>query len=120
MNCLGAASAAKVPVKRYKALVAELYVHTAKSTDAEGDLDPSVARGINKLVEYLDRNPHRIPKVRFFGVEKHERRKSLGLLDWGDGQTQGHQIWRWFAESTSSWTCHKSSLFFLHSRCLAL
>ncbi|KDD71994.1 hypothetical protein H632_c4035p0, partial [Helicosporidium sp. ATCC 50920] len=63
MNCLGAASAAKVPVKRYKALVAELYVHTAKSTDAEGDLDPSVARGINKLVEYLDRNPHRIPKV---------------------------------------------------------
>lgn len=60
-SCFGLASAARVPVKRYNRMVADLY--PMREPDGDGELDPAVLRRIGKLGEYLDRNEHRIPKV---------------------------------------------------------
>jgi hypothetical protein len=61
-NCLGMASAAKVPVKRYNLLVPDIFPVVEPSF--QKPLSPSIERKIKKLGEYLERNEHRAPKVR--------------------------------------------------------
>lgn len=61
-NCLGVATAARVPVKRYNFLVPSVY-RAEKDVSLGKPTGPGVDRGIKKLCEYLARNPHRVPKV---------------------------------------------------------
>jgi hypothetical protein len=61
-NCFGIAASSKVPVKRYNLLVPDIFPRQAPAFD-EG-LDASITRKIKKLVEYVELNPHRAPKVR--------------------------------------------------------
>lgn len=60
-NCMGVATAAKVPVKRYNLLVPDIY--PVVEPDVHKPLSSSVERKIKKLSEYLERNEHRAPKV---------------------------------------------------------
>lgn len=61
-NCLGVATAARVPVKRYNFLVPSVY-RAEKDISLGKPSGPGVDRSIKKLGEYLNRNPHRVPKV---------------------------------------------------------
>ncbi|KAK2079175.1 hypothetical protein QBZ16_002866 [Prototheca wickerhamii] len=61
-NCLGVATAARVPVKRYNFLVPSVY-RAEKDASLGKPTGPGVDRGIKKLCEYLARNPHRVPKA---------------------------------------------------------
>lgn len=59
-TCLGVA-AAKVPVKRYNLLVPAIYPTIEPSYDKPFNMHTEKA--LKKLMEYLERNEHRIPKV---------------------------------------------------------
>lgn len=61
-NCFGVATAARVPVKRYNLLVPDVFPVTEPSF--EHPLGLTIERKIKKLAEYLDKNEHRVPKVR--------------------------------------------------------
>lgn len=63
-NCFGVAAAAKVPVKRYNFLVPAIYPTIEPSYEKPFTLNTEKA--LKKLVEYLERNEHRVPKVRLF------------------------------------------------------
>jgi hypothetical protein len=60
-NCFGIAASSRKPVKRYNLLMPALF--GSKPPPASGDLDASVLRRIKKVVEYCEKNPHRLPKV---------------------------------------------------------
>jgi len=61
-NCFGVAAASKVPVKRYNLLVPDIFPRAAPPFTPGAD--PAAERKCKKLLEYLEKNPHRIPKVR--------------------------------------------------------
>ena len=61
-NCFGIAASSRKPVKRYNELMPALF--SSKPPPANGELDASVNRRIKKVVEYCEKNPHRVPKVR--------------------------------------------------------
>lgn len=61
-NCFGIAAASKVPVKRYNLLVPDIFPRHAPPLTMGVDL--SMERKYKKLYEYLEKNPHRIPKAR--------------------------------------------------------
>lgn len=61
-SCFGAATAARVPVKRYNLLVPDIF--PIVEPDFNKPLSPAVERKVKKLGEYLERNEHRGPKVR--------------------------------------------------------
>lgn len=60
-NCLGVATAARVPVKRYNLLVPDIYPVVEPPFDRP--LGVPIERKFKKLGEYLERNEHRAPKV---------------------------------------------------------
>ena len=60
-NCLGIAASSRKPVKRYNLLMPALF--GSKPPPASGELDASEHRRIKKVVEYCEKNPHRLPKV---------------------------------------------------------
>lgn len=60
-NCFGVAAAAKVPVKRYNLLVPAIYPTIEPSYEKPFNLHTEKA--LKKLVEYLEKNEHRVPKV---------------------------------------------------------
>ncbi len=60
-NCCGIAASSVAPVKRYNALVPDVF-HEAQPLP-ETPVDAATARKIKRLVEYVDRNPQRGPKV---------------------------------------------------------
>lgn len=61
-NCFGVAATARVPVKRYNLLVPDVFPVVEPSFGKP--LGITVERKIKKLAEYLDKNEHRVPKVR--------------------------------------------------------
>lgn len=62
--CLGSLAAASVvPVKRYNQLVPALFPGGGVPPDEP--MDPVVAKQIEKLLEYMIKNPDRGPKVGF-------------------------------------------------------
>ena len=61
-NCFGIAASSRKPVKRYNFLMPALF--GSESPPATGELDASATRRIKKVVEYCEKNPHRVPKVR--------------------------------------------------------
>ena len=71
-NCLNVATAAKVPVKRYNLLVPALFPVAEPS--ATKPLGIGVEKNIKKVGEYLERNEHRIPKVRRAWANRGRRR----------------------------------------------
>ena len=61
-NCFGIAASSKRPIKRYNLLVPDIFPRSEPSfTDK---VDSSTERKIKKLGDYLEKNPHRGPKVR--------------------------------------------------------
>jgi hypothetical protein len=66
-NCFGVATAAKVPVKRYNLLVPAVFPVTEPNPNKP--LSVGVEKNINRLSDYLERNEHRIPKVRWKTTE---------------------------------------------------
>ena len=60
-NYFGIAAASKVPVKRYNLLVPDIFPRNAPPLTMAVDL--SMERKYKKLYEYLEKNPHRIPKA---------------------------------------------------------
>ena len=60
-NCFGVATAAKVPVKRYKLLVPAIF--PAIEPNPSRPIGIATEKNIKRLAEYLERNEHRIPKV---------------------------------------------------------
>ena len=60
-NCFGIAASSRRPVKRYNALVPDIFPRTAPAFS--NSIDPAVERKFKKLCEYLEKNPHREPKV---------------------------------------------------------
>lgn len=56
------AAASVVPVKRYNQLVPAIFPRS--DVPLEGETDPAVLRQIKKLLEYVQKNPERGPKVR--------------------------------------------------------
>lgn len=63
-NCMGVATAARVPVKRYNFLVPSVFQAAEVEPSLGQTPGPGVDRSVKKLCEYLSRNEHRIPKVR--------------------------------------------------------
>ena len=61
-NCFGIAASSRKPVKRYNLLMPALF--GSEAPPASGELDASANRRIKKVVEYCEKNPHRVPKVR--------------------------------------------------------
>ena len=61
-NCFGVATAAKVPVKRYNLLISALFPVTEPSYSKP--LGITTEKNIKRIAEYLERNEHRVPKVR--------------------------------------------------------
>ena len=60
-NCFGIAASSKRPIKRYNLLVPDIFPRSEPSfTDK---VDSSTERKIKKLGDYLEKNPHRGPKV---------------------------------------------------------
>lgn len=79
-GCLGSLAAASVvPVKRYNQLVPALFPDGGVSPDQP--MDPAVAKQINKLLEYMVKNPQRGAKV----SRRLARRLQTALLkrQWG-------------------------------------
>ena len=62
-NCFGIAASSRKPVKRYNLLMPALFGKEAPP--ATGELDASANRRIKKVVEYCEKNPHRVPKVQW-------------------------------------------------------
>jgi len=65
-NCFGVATAARVPVKRYNLLVPAIFPVT--EPNAHKPVSIGVEKNIKRLSDYLERNEHRIPKVRICGM----------------------------------------------------
>jgi hypothetical protein len=61
-NLFGVATAARVPVKRYNLITAAIY--PVVEPEFDDPLSPTEERALKKLQEYLERNQHRIAKVR--------------------------------------------------------
>lgn len=77
------AAASVVPVKRYNLLVPAVFTHD--ETSLEQPMDPAVAKQIEKLLEYVAKNPHRGAKVsrrlaRRLRVSLSRRRWNTALL----------------------------------------
>ena len=64
-NCFGVATAARVPVKRYNLLVPAIFPVTEPNVHKPVSI--GVEKNIKRLSDYLERNEHRIPKVRIVG-----------------------------------------------------
>ena len=64
-NCFGIAASSKRPVKRYNLLVPDIFDGTPPVFGEE--LEAGTQRKIKKLAEYVEKNPHRGPKVRLTG-----------------------------------------------------
>lgn len=60
-NCCGIAATSVAPVKRYNDLVPDVFPKSQPPLDAP--VDAATARKLKKLVEYVDKNPQRGPKV---------------------------------------------------------
>ena len=61
-NCFGIAASSKRPIKRYNLLVPDIFPRSEPTfTDK---VDSSTERKIKKLGDYLEKNPHRGPKVK--------------------------------------------------------
>lgn len=62
VSCFGLLpTASSRPVKRYNLLVPDIFPRT--EPPFEDKVDSSIDRKIKKLADYLDKNPHRGPKV---------------------------------------------------------
>ena len=61
-NCFGIASSSRFPVKRYNLLVPDIF--PKKNPDVSPKVEASTERKYKKLTEYVEKNPHRGPKVR--------------------------------------------------------
>ena len=62
-NCFGIASSSRFPVKRYNLLVPDIF--PKKNPDVSPKVEASTERKYKKLTEYVEKNPHRGPKVRY-------------------------------------------------------
>lgn len=60
-NWFGIAATSKVPLKRYNILVPDIFPR--KPPDFDAKFDAAIERKIKKLAEYVEKNPHRGPKV---------------------------------------------------------
>ena len=63
VSCFGLlpTASSRRPVKRYNLLVPDIFPRT--EPPFEDKVDSSIDRKIKKLADYLDKNPHRGPKV---------------------------------------------------------
>ena len=65
LSCFGLlpTASSRRPVKRYNLLVPDIFPRT--EPPFQDKVDSSIDRKIKKLADYLDKNPHRGPKVMF-------------------------------------------------------
>ena len=82
LSCFGLlpTASSRRPVKRYNLLVPDIFPRT--EPPFQDKVDSSIDRKIKKLADYLDKNPHRGPKVHPMSADEHYRRMlaPLGLL----------------------------------------
>lgn len=112
--------ASKKPVKRYNALVPDVFAASPPPWDAP--LDAATRRKIDKLVDYVELNVQRAPKVsrRLWRVIQREHGRSVGQCKVrGDGSTSSRRdaalsttsrsLAACRLRSTPSWRCSRAA-----------
>ena len=98
-GCAAFLTASRVPVKRYSILTVALFPDPRTLSHevdlATGDLQKSALKRIGNLIEYAEKNPHRIPKIAR-RLERRLQKEVRGVCT---------VLWRWELGITLSQHC---------------